>query len=40
MHEHAELTNRTESGDSQALSLAQESATEHASSVEQLYPEA
>ena len=39
VHEHAELTNRTES-DSQALSHAQESATEHSSSVEQLYPEA
>jgi hypothetical protein len=35
---HAELTNRTVS-DSQALSRAQESATEHDSSVEQQYPE-
>jgi hypothetical protein len=37
-HEHAELTNRTGS-DFQALSLAQESATEHDYSVEQQYPE-
>ena len=36
---HAELTNRTVS-DYQVLSLAQESATEHDSSVEQAYPEA